>query len=80
MRVTTTSDQPHVRSLETPYTALSIKASTGSRDADKQQELEFLALLVQALHPKIGLNRVNEALRDVLASEGRLDFQGAERK
>ena len=72
MKVTTKSDQPHLRSTETPYTAATIRIN--SSGTEKEQELAFLALLVQALNPRIGLKRVNEALSDAIATNPRLKF------
>jgi hypothetical protein len=80
MKVTTKSEQPHLRSADTPYTSVTIKVSTSTRDQDKQQELAFLSLLVQALNPKVGLERVNEYLRRVVNPNAGFDFMGTDRQ
>ncbi len=84
MKVTTKSEQPHLRSTETPYTQATIQASPSSRaDADqyrRNEELRFLALLVQALNPKVPLTRVNEALRHVIDPEQVFDFSAGDGK
>ena len=80
MKVTTKSEQPHLRAADTPYTSVTIKAGTGARDADKQLELTFLALLVQSMNPKVGLARVNDALRKCVGPDTGFDFEAGDRK
>jgi len=80
MKVTTKSEQPHLRSAETPYTSVTISANTSTRDQDKQQELTFLSLLVQALNPKVGLERVIQSLRALVNPNAGFDFKESGRK
>jgi len=78
MKVKTHSEQPHLRPAGTPYTAMTISVDTSARNSDKQKELEFLSILVQALDPRVGLQKVNQALAQAIG--GGLDFEGTERK
>lgn len=84
MKVTAKSEQPHLRAPETPYTQMTIRVSPSSRgDAEKKtrsDELEFLALLGQALNPKIPLKRVIDALRNAIDPDQSFDFGPGERK
>jgi hypothetical protein len=66
MKVTTRSEQPQMRSAALPHTSATltvIKARNSAEQDQRDQELEFLSLLVRVLNPQIRLNRVNEALR-----------------
>ena len=69
MKVTTRSDQPQMRSASLPHTSATITVSparNSSEQEQRDQELEFLALLVRVLNPQIRIKKVNEALRDVV--------------
>ena len=69
MKVSTTSNDPHMRAASLPYTGVAIKVSRLARDGSteqRNQELEFVALLVRALQPHIGLKKLNDTLRGVV--------------
>lgn len=69
MRVKTSSDQPQMRSATLPHTSATltvIKARNSAEQEQRDQELEFLSLLVRVLNPQIRLKLVNELLRTIV--------------
>jgi hypothetical protein len=78
MRVTTTSEQPQMRSKEHPYTTATLKAlarpRTSAEQEQRDQELELLSLLVRVLNPQIRLKRVNDALRSIVEAGQQADL------
>jgi len=69
MKVTTRSEQPQMRSTTLPHTSATLtvsKARNSSEQEQRDQELEFLVLLVRVLNPQIRLKTVNDVLRAVV--------------
>lgn len=69
MKVTTRSEQPQMRSEKVPHTSVTItvsRARNSSEQEQRDQELQFLALLVRVMNPQVRIKRVNEALRAIV--------------
>jgi hypothetical protein len=72
MKVSTKSDSPQMRSAAVPHTSATLTVSKARNSAEQElrdQELEFLSLLVRALNPQIRLKRVNDALRAIVGPD-----------
>lgn len=79
MKVTAKSEEPQLRTAHTPYTSvtLTVSAQSTSPRVQEQRELELalLPLLVEALSPKVGMQRLLKALRDAINPDAQFDFR-----